>query len=254
MLQRGDLAVAFVAVALSAGPVPGCSSPETRASSGISGAGGAGGSTSSGDAGPQITIDFDGSGEPPGCARLEGGAKSVPWAGTPAQAYCDGSAQNPPECPAAPPEAGSPCASNGLDCWYPSGAGWMVSMHCNKWGWSGVGHACADQCAPAAPEDAILGAPACGSLPDIPCDDRAMLTDQERLDWVLREVSHCCGYVNHTTLTIWIEDGCAVAARSDGPGMDQAFDKCIRDLLAGRRFSCGKALSCASVEWSTLHP
>jgi hypothetical protein len=177
----------------------------------------------------------------------------VPWSGTPAQAHCDGSAPNPVECPAVNPEPGSPCELNEIECWYALGGGSMVSARCQGLRWTTVSRHCAEPCAPFAPEDAILGGPACGSLPEIPCDDRAMLTDQERLYWVLGEVARCCGYWQESGVTIWLEGGCTVAARVDGPGADQMLGECIRGLLAGRRFSCGTGLSCASVEWSTIN-
>jgi hypothetical protein len=215
--------------------------------------GGSGGATASSGSGGFISgVGGGPGGGPMDCARLEGGASTVDHEGTPAQAYCDGTAVNPPECPATKPEPSSACSPKGIRCAYPLDSA-VATYGCNGNGtWnSGVSH-CFATCDPALPEDAVASAPACGSLPDMPCDGNAGLTDLERATWLLDGVAQCCNPSPESSISVVLENGCATSVHVDASGSDLGFGDCFRTLIAGRRFSCATGLSCLQAVWSTL--
>jgi hypothetical protein len=226
-----------------------CSSTTEIATSGTTsaGSGGAGTSTSgsggSGAGGFQVTTTSSGAGGISCTFFPEAGDAG---ASAPIQALCDPNVPNAADCPAQKPTIGDSCAPHGLQCAYDRDqTGYVVTVCEGQWG--GSLHTCHRTCSPTTTPVPVLGAPACGSLPDIPCLTTPNGTDQERADATLHQIADCCGLHTETSIIVLLQDGCATA--SAGKPEDTA---CLNSLLAGRRWQCATALACVETEWSTL--
>ena len=118
--------------------------------------------------------------------------------------------------------------------------------------WAEVAHTCADSCGlPDAAVLAVPGAPSCGSLAAVECQDTPFSTDQERANETLALLSQCCTGGDYQ-VTVTLVDGCATQIADSLPGGSStgAFEQCLAAELAGRRLACATGLSCAGASLS----
>lgn len=186
-----------------------------------------------------------------GCPRLtaEGGAAVDAGNVTAAQAWCTPGASNSAGCPAVS-APGSACSTPNLRCGYRYDAGGVVLDTCDG-RWSEVAHRCGTTCAPPDASSVAVSGAVCGSVPDIPCGDRAD-TDDERATTVLGEVAACCRPPTESQMDVWLVDGCITALDVLREPATGAFSACMVAALRGRRIACARSLACLSVSWSTL--
>jgi hypothetical protein len=179
------------------------------------------------------------------CARLDGGSASID-AGSivPAQAWCEPDAGNSPDCPASLPEAGAGCPGASR-CGYDVGATGFTLATCDQY-WHEASHGCHADCGAPGADATVVGG-VCGSLPDVACDENAYQTDEEGANRLFSQLADCCPHGGETSVTAWLQDGCATALSGD-----PALVQCLKGVLAGRRLSCATKSSCVTAAWSTL--
>ncbi len=248
------LRAAAVLAATSGLVVVGCSTSASSGSNTVAsgsqsaGAGAGGGALESGGGGaggaPLATGGAGGSGTAACVFPTPEGAEAD--AGAPAQSWCDAAVANPASCPPNKPSPGSACPTAGLQCAYDRSPGGLTLDTCGEY-WAERVRYCMDTCEPSDAATEAPAVPACGALPDAECAGGPTATDQERADRTLRQIADCCYAHTESTLTAWLSDGC-VSAMAGPPDLVA----CMNGLLAGRRLSCAKTLSCVRTEWSTL--
>lgn len=187
----------------------------------------------------------------PFCGWLEPEESDASVAG--AEQWCDAGLANPSACPATEPKPGSPCSDLGLDCKYASFDEGVVVARCEG-SWQAVAHVCARKCGPLdGGAKVLLTDKTCGESGVLPCGVSPSVTKQELLDGRLRHAAKCCGLGSTGTVSVWLEDGCAVGFSAAVPPLALvAFKDCMRGMLEGYRIECADGLSCAEAVVTTL--